>query len=149
MFDEKTLAERDGDAAILGLFRGWCEVKRLYAAWLDNDEDMAGAIDECALAIERQIYKIPASGTAGLAVKTYLLIHLHASAWTENMAALAEPAGGDCLDNDLAQSIIRDSVRFAPDLEPLAVDFLKDVPPAPAESRAGDRHRVVAGYHGG
>ncbi|HJU18583.1 MAG TPA: hypothetical protein VJ770_19190 [Stellaceae bacterium] len=136
MFDEKTLVERDGDAAILELFRAWCEVKRIYAARLDGDEEGANAVDDCALAIERRIYKTPASGAAGLALKAYLLIHLHASAWTEDMAALPEPSKGDCLDNYLAQSIIRDTVRFAPELEPLAADFLKDVLLTP-QDRAG------------
>ena len=132
MFDEKTMTEHYGDAAILGLFREWCAIKRLYAAWLEDDEAAASALDECASAIERRICRVPASGAAGLVVKTYLLVHMHASAWTEDMAALPEPSGGDCLDSRLAQSIIRDGVRFAPDLAPLSADFLKNVLPAPA-----------------
>jgi hypothetical protein len=134
MFDDTILTERAGDAALRALFREWCEAKRQYIDMLNDEE--ATAIDARAQAIERQICNIPAPGAAGLALKAYLLVHLHEQAWRKDNAALPEPEDS-CMDNYVAQSIIRDAVRFVPELEPLAADFINEpMPPSEAEPAA-------------
>jgi len=128
------------DARMISLFREWAERKRAYAALvrLDNETD-AEKQAQLADDVEDTIGSIPASGASALAVKIYLYLHFDDSDWREDLAALS---GSDLVESEryadarLKRSILKDVVRFVPELAPLAADYIAGVPPAsPAERR--------------
>jgi|SRR5690242_10185781 hypothetical protein len=111
------------DAQILALLRKWVDAVRSYGAAEDEAANRCyAAVDE----VRRQIAEVPATGAVGLAVKAYLLIHLNADCWREDIAALPGSCAWhhDYPDAYLAKSMLRDMVRIVPELAPLASDFI-------------------------
>jgi hypothetical protein len=117
--------DRGGDARILSLFRNWADAVRSYGAAEDEAaaDRLNGSVDEA----RRKIADVPATGAVGLAVKAYLLIHLNADIWREDIAALPVwfPWYADYPDGYLAKSMLRDIVRIVPELGPLAANFIE------------------------
>jgi hypothetical protein len=105
MFDEKTLAERDLDPAILALFREWKrEVERVNDLAV-NDEAAAEA-NTAVEEIEETIIAMPAAGIAGFAVKLAIQINY------EGIDAFK----GDTLAQRTWRSLFEDAARLVPEL---------------------------------
>ncbi|MGH7096777.1 MAG: hypothetical protein ACREE4_03820 [Stellaceae bacterium] len=155
MFDDKTLAERDGDRAILVWFREWLEIRRESAA-LCREADVKDAVRR-AEAREQAIFGMAARGAAGLAVKAYLV------AWKERAdeLILIDLSGSlDTLKTDYdsdevlwpseqaLRSLLADAARFAPELAPVVARFIDaplTLPPPPDEARKAElRERCEA-----
>jgi hypothetical protein len=116
----KALATPADDSKILSLFREWVEAKRL--SWAVPDDEYEAAA-EAADKIEDAIIATPSSGAAGFAIKTYLLLHID-DGHDEDAAALGKlnwPA--------LGASLLRDMIRFVPELAPLAAGAFVDSQP--------------------
>jgi hypothetical protein len=105
------LAVPPGDSKILSLFREWTGAKRL--SWAVDDAGYEAAA-EAADKIEDAIITTPSSGAAGFAIKTYLLLQLE-NKHDEDAAALGDKLNWETLE----ASILRDVVRFVPELAPL------------------------------
>jgi hypothetical protein len=92
--------------------------------------DNAAAADTLYAAVDearRNIADVPATSAVGLAIKAYLLIHLNADLWREDIAALPGCCQwySDYPDAYLAKSMLRDMVRIVPELAPLAASFIR------------------------
>jgi hypothetical protein len=98
------------DSKILSLFREWVVAKRF--SWAVPDDEFEAAA-EVADKFEDAIIATPSSGATGLAIKAYLLLQLE-NKQDEDGAAL-----GDKLNYSGEASILRDAVRFVPELAPL------------------------------
>ena len=113
---------------ILLLFQRRCELyrdaeeafQRGRDKGFDNEDERIGsAIMNYAREVERRIELAPASGAAGLAIKTFLLIH-------------NEAGDGVGLGDDIhithghagQAALVRDLIRFAPNLAPLCAEYL-------------------------
>ena len=117
--------EAADDTQIVALFRKWADAIRSYGAADDTAaaDRLYAAVDEA----RRNIADIPTTSAVGLAVKAYLLIHLNADLWREDIAALPGYCEwySDYPDAYLAKSMLRDMVRIVPELAPLAANFIK------------------------
>jgi hypothetical protein len=113
------------DARILSLFREWMAAQRVRSV-LDADEKFDES-DEAKTALDHideladAISDTPAAGAAGLAVKAYLLIHAEDYTLRENYAALS---GDEYNYAYLKGAILKDVVRFVPELAPLTAAAL-------------------------
>jgi hypothetical protein len=73
------------------------------------------------------VASIPTAGAAGLAIKVFLRHHQeHAGERTDDPCSLSAP--WDEEDAVLEKAIIRDVVRFVPELTPLAASFINGTP---------------------
>ena len=139
MFDEKTLAERDGDAAILALFGAWFEIQDAYKRVpIGNHEDEAiKVLGEKETAIEEQIADAPAMTAAGLAIKAFFAIDMLQGV-TEPPDESYYQEGELSLVPRMARSLLIDGARIVPDLAPLVAPLTRapltwPVNPGPAE----------------
>jgi hypothetical protein len=114
-------ADTTGDAAILAKFADWCTTEDAYSAALLVDPDdthLGNQADEIAT----EILQLPATGSVGLAVKTYLTLFRD---------------GGSLPDPETtsigADALIRDLIRFAPILEPRCRAYLAPLDAAKPE----------------
>jgi hypothetical protein len=115
------------DNAILSLFHDWITAHRDYGA--ENDPVIWEALVERANDLEMQIYRTPATGPVGLAIKGYFLGYYHADTTLE-IADFTTP-GSYVEDGELAhwdsravKSFFDDAARFVPDLALLIGDLL-------------------------
>jgi hypothetical protein len=110
------------DPVILSLFREWMAARR-YALSLCMREPPDEEATKKAWArineLHRAIIDTPAAGVVGLAIKAYLHIHDWDDGWREDGAALSR-------DSRQLRGLIKDVVRFVPELAPLAANALKD-----------------------
>jgi len=128
--DPFAMGGTQGDNAILMLFRDWIAAHRDYSA--ENDEDVLEALVDRANDLEMEIYRTPATGPVGLAIKGYFLGYYHADT-TPEIADFTRPGSyGD--DGELAhwdsravKSFFDDAARFVPDLA-LLIGGLLDAP---------------------
>jgi hypothetical protein len=93
------------------VFREWAEAKRFSWAVPDDEFEAAAAVAD---KIEDAIIATPSSGAAGFAIKTYLLLHIE-DGHHEDGAALAGKLNWPAL----SASLLRDMIRFVPELVPL------------------------------
>jgi hypothetical protein len=68
--------------------------------------------------LHRAVVDAPAAGVVGVMIKAYLLIHDCDDGWREDSAALSR-------DSQDWQGLLKDAVRFVPELAPLAANVLK------------------------
>jgi hypothetical protein len=121
---------------ILSLFREWMDAERIACALAECYEEL-GRTDEYHEALGRTnsligaISDIPAAGAASLAIKAYLAIHAEDEMLREDYAALS--TGEEWDHADFKRSILRDVVRFVPELASFAAAALADEPAAEAE----------------
>lgn len=107
------------DNAILMLFRDWIAAHRGYSA--ASDPAIENALVERANDLEMQIYRTPATGPVGLAIKGYFLGYYHADT-TPEIADFTSPDSygqdGELAhwDSRAVKSFFDDAARFAPDL---------------------------------
>jgi hypothetical protein len=64
--------------------------------------------------------KRPQSGAPGLAIKSYLSLHIESGRVADDAAALGDAA----INYEVHASILKDAVRFVPELAPLAAHTL-------------------------
>jgi hypothetical protein len=146
MFDETTLNEHEtearrgavmsaipaDDSEILSLFREWVAAMRAADALPggpDGSPEQAEYDAACRRCwnLEKAITAIPAAGAAGLAIKIYIGVHVVDTSTRDDDAALS----ADALDVDqscdarVSASILRDAVRFAPELAPLTAAVIE------------------------
>jgi hypothetical protein len=138
----RAVVERDpfafggrADEVILSLFRQWIETQRAtlqIGDGDDGDDEMTAAndrIDDMA----REIDAMPAQGMVGLAIKSYLAIHSCRYAYKFG----CDPAGlrsyksdyGDepgCYEVHSIAALLREAVRFVPEIEELAAPMTGD-----------------------
>jgi hypothetical protein len=69
--------------------------------------------------LHRAIDDTPAAGVVGIAIKAYLQIHDWDDGGREDSAALSR-------DSQHWQGLLKDAVRFVPELAPLAANVLKE-----------------------
>lgn len=166
MFDEKTLAERDGDAAILAAFQEWREARQQYC---DADDRAAeNRADDRICMTQNRLADLPASGVMGLSLKAFVLAHLIMERadfettpfdWSE--ANEADPAalgrftpehydsrGVLTWAERALRGLVTDAARFIPELAPLAAGII-DAPvtlpePREDEQKAALRRRCKA-----
>jgi hypothetical protein len=80
----------------------------------------AEAASDAAATIRRAISETPAAGPIGLAIKAYLFIH-DSDGWAKDDFAAFSDRGDT---TDLGKAILKDAIRFAPELAPLAAPAL-------------------------
>jgi hypothetical protein len=114
-----------GDEEIVAKFREWCEASR-YAETIGDDFASEPAYnDACAAAFEIEDYLVetPASGPIGLAIKVFLRHKDEHQGGPRggDPCKLCVPVKGerDGLVEDVEESLLRDAVRFLPELAPL------------------------------
>jgi hypothetical protein len=108
------------DSKILSLFRDWMEAKRLSWAVPDDEFEAAAVVAD---KIEDAIIATASSGAVGFAIKTYLLLRIE-NGHDEDGAALGNKLNWKTLE----ASILRDLIRFVPELAPLAAAALDGQP---------------------
>jgi hypothetical protein len=112
----------DADSRILSVFREWMAARRhagaLYVRELPDKE-----VEKQAWAHVNQlhcvIFDTPAAGVVGLAIKAYLQVHDWDQGRREDGAAVTR-------DSEDWQGLLKDAVRFVPELAPLAANALKE-----------------------
>ena len=130
MFDDNTLSSRNAepfdDAAILALFREWCEAIRHLEALpnaSDDDPERVAAHARCS-SLEAAISDTASTGPAGLAVKIYI------ETFHEHGCRSADPCEigkhKDQRINETLLSALRDARRFLPELAPLCAAVLDE-----------------------
>jgi hypothetical protein len=131
-----------GDVEVLAKFREWCAACR-YAETIGDDFASEPAYNEaCGVAYEIEDYlvKTPASGPIGLAIKVFLR-HKdeHQGPRRDAPCKLCAPVKGerDGIVDDVEESLLRDAVRFLPELAPLCAAAIGTVE-AKFPSSAGD-----------
>jgi hypothetical protein len=111
----KALRTSHGDDRILSLFREWVAAKRHMSAVPDEEYEAASAV---LGDLEDTINETPSRGAAGLAIKSYLSLHIECGFCDpKDAAALDEKA----INYEVHASILKDAVSFVPELAPLAV----------------------------
>ncbi len=105
-----------GDDRILSLFREWVAASRHMAAVPGEAEEECKAAIAVVNGIEDTINETPSSGAAGLAIKSYLSLHIEAFYDPKDAAALGDTA----INYEVHASILADAIRFVPELAPLA-----------------------------
>jgi hypothetical protein len=120
-----------GDVAILAKFREWCEASR-YAETIGDDFASEPAYNEaCTAACEIKDYlvKTPASGPIGLAIKVFLRHKDEHQGGPRggDPCKLCVPVKGerDSIVEDVEESLLRDAVRFLPELAPLCAAVIE------------------------
>jgi hypothetical protein len=128
-------SEAPDDSKILALFREWIAAERYVDALLRREPPPGAIVDTPAWAhvneLHRAIVDTPAAGIVGIAIKAYLQIHDQEESWREDLAALAR-------DSQRWQKLglLKDVVRFVPELAPLAANALKAPDADDAEAAA-------------
>jgi hypothetical protein len=109
------------DSQILLLFREWVTARRTADALHGENGESAEykAAAEAAEKIESALIAIPSNGAAGLAIKSYLALHADGADY-DDAAALGDHA----LNWEVDAAILRDAIRFVPELAPLAAAAL-------------------------
>jgi hypothetical protein len=128
------------DDEILSLFREWIVRQRVAQAISDlNPQDNTLQKAEYDAACDRfselegRIADIPSRGPIGLAVKCYLSLHGdHPGGYDSAPEMLGEFDAEQFPDTAIGLSILKDAVRFCPELAPLAAPALGN----PAEAKA-------------
>jgi hypothetical protein len=116
------------DDAILTLFRQWIEA-HLVAAQIGEatgDSPEFDAAMDRVNDLEREIPKIQAQGSVGLAIKAYLAAHYeHGPALGDHPAgSRIDPAWLGALNADNLVSLVRDAARFVPEIAALAAPLI-------------------------
>lgn len=132
-----------GEIEVLAKFREWCEASR-YAETIGDDRASEPAYNEaCSAACEIEDYlvKTPASGPIGLTIKVFLRHkdEHQGSRPGGDPCKLCAPVKGerDGIVDDVEESLLRDAVRFLPELAPLCAAAIGTVE-AKLPSSAGD-----------
>lgn len=122
----------DDDSQILARFGEWIEARRADGRCASCDDEGHRHWDR-AQDIEREINGIPATSATGLAVKMYLHLHADELWYHAGGAALAGCDAHDLSYSDVRSklSILKDIIWFAPELQPLASDYINAVPLLP------------------
>jgi hypothetical protein len=116
-------APADDSRIILSLFREWVATTRTTVALYDGDGAEYEASAAAVYKIEDAIIEAPSTGAVGLAIKSYLLHHI------EGAADDGGPALGDGAINwEIDASILKDVIRFVPELAPLAAGAFDSQP---------------------
>jgi hypothetical protein len=114
---------RETDAELLALFRQWVEDQRACEQFArgkpDDDEDVMAMLDAIDVLVERMAV-IPATGTIGLVVKTYLVGWHESGGSSEDAPAISSLLTDDNYISDrVLASLIADLPRFVPEIAPL------------------------------
>jgi hypothetical protein len=144
MFDEPTLNEQHetegavmsaipaDDSEILSLFREWVAAMRAADALPggpDGSPEQAEYDAACRRCwnLEEAITAMPAAGAAGFAIKIYIAVHIvDVSARDDNAALSADALDADrCCDVRVSAALLRDAIRFAPELAPLTAAVIE------------------------
>jgi hypothetical protein len=117
------------DDEILSLFREWivAQTEADALGYPSLDHPQRGEFDAAHERIEQlawSIADVPSRGPIGLAIKAYLRHHADQHPCGRRPESLGE-LRVDCSEAALEQSIIRDAVRFVPELGPLAAAALE------------------------
>jgi hypothetical protein len=127
------------DRQILELFREWIGAQRAWSAVNDEEEAEQKAAWQAAVAIRDKIALMPAAGPIGISIKVFLHLHLNDDWHRDDAAALSGQGSSLYVDGGLEKAILRDAVRFVPELAPLAANMLK-------EADADDAEPAVIGF---
>jgi hypothetical protein len=114
---------RGDDDELLALFRQWVEDHRECEQFArgkpDDDEDVMAMLDAIDELVDRMSL-IPATGTIGLAVKTYMVGWHECGGSSEDAPALSSLLTDDNYISDrVLASLIADLPRFVPEMAPL------------------------------
>ena len=129
MFDDKTLNERDGDAALLALLREWQTMKARAEEEFkgrdseEDDEAVGIAISEAMDRFEAMA-DIPAEGVTGLAAKIVALgIFAQAYEVSEHPVHVSAIADAIRLCPELASFVDADAARRFPEIKSLVAEL--------------------------
>jgi hypothetical protein len=126
----------EDDSKILSLFREWMDAQRAgQSLSADEPEESHAAVERHLVELLRAITDLPAEGAKGLAIKNYLAAHMGGimCGGGDDAAAIPSDVWKDAdfekhEDARLERAILKDAVRFVPELAPLAAAALD--PPA-------------------
>jgi hypothetical protein len=111
------------DDKILALFREWVKTENAATAAVHSvDPEEYKAAEAAALEMADAIAAIPATGVIGLSIKAYLLVHNQDGHFCA--AALRDEGDWSTVD----KSVVRDIVRFVPELAPLVASVIENEP---------------------
>jgi hypothetical protein len=109
-----------------------------------DDSDEAKAVDNRILALTRAITDTPAQGAKGVAIKIYLATHMNGLMRCIDAAALSADVWQDTdfeghEDARLERAILKDAVRFVPELAPLSANAIKGAPVVRSDERDSEK----------
>jgi hypothetical protein len=118
-----TVAAAPDDNRILSLFREWMAARRHAGALYNLRELPDKEVEKHAWAHVNQlhcvIFDTPAAGVVGLAIKAYLQVHDWDQGRREDGAAVTR-------DSQYWRGLLKDAVRFVPEVAPLVANALKE-----------------------
>jgi hypothetical protein len=111
------------DSKILVLFREWVAARRAADVLCGEDGKSAEykAAAEAAEKIESALIEVPSNGAAGLAIKSYLALHADGADYDDGAAL-----GKFAINREVDVAILKDIVRFVPELEVLAAAPIRE-----------------------
>jgi hypothetical protein len=142
--DMQITAQPD-DSRILSLFSEWVAAQRAADVLCGEDGKSAEykASAEAVEKIESALIEIPSNGAAGLAIKSYLALRAEGGDFDDGAAL-----GHFALNWEVDAAILKDAVRFVPELAPLAAKALAAALDAVDEAVIGEGDEPEASAKG-